>query len=467
MIFKGLAGFWPGAHAPRTCRRHRAAQNALRISGLLLAFTGMLCSGNAYALPSFAVQTGQPCAACHVGAYGPQLRGTGRDFKLFGFVNDGGNTDNIPLSLEAQASFTHTNADQSGGAAPGFGPNNNFAFDQLMGYWGGRITSSIGAFAQITFDGVAKTLSWDNIDIRYAHESSLLGHDVVYGVTLNNNPTVSDLWNSTPAWGFPYNSSALAPSPATATLIDGSLYGSVVGAGVYSMWDEWVYVETALYRGLGRDVRHAVGVVPVSGTNSYSGVLPYWRLAIQHDFGNHYFEFGTYGIHGNVIPGGTKGFGSDGITDLALDANYQYTMDVDKVVADMLSAHATYIKQQSDLTASYALGSSTNLKNHLDTFRADMSYSIGATYTPSIQYFQTRGNADSQYVATPSGSPNSRGMVVELAYVPWGKPDSGQHWYNARLSLQYVAYSEFDGSSIGASKNNTIYLNLWMAVAQP
>jgi hypothetical protein len=32
----------------------------------------LLAAGNhAEALPSFAAQTGQPCTACHIGAYGP------------------------------------------------------------------------------------------------------------------------------------------------------------------------------------------------------------------------------------------------------------------------------------------------------------------------------------------------------------------------------------------------------------
>jgi hypothetical protein len=34
---------------------------------------------SAHAVPSFAQQTGQPCAACHVGAFGPQLKQYGRD----------------------------------------------------------------------------------------------------------------------------------------------------------------------------------------------------------------------------------------------------------------------------------------------------------------------------------------------------------------------------------------------------
>ena len=35
---------------------------------------------------------------------------------------------------------------------------------------------------------------------------------------------------------------------------------------------------------------------------------------------------------------------------------------------------------------------------------------------------------------------------------------------NARLALQYVAYTKFNGTEQDASKNNTVYLNLWVAL---
>ena len=60
----------------------------------------------------------------------------------------------------------------------------------------------------------------------------------IFGLTLNNNPTVSDLWNSTPAWGYPYTSSPLAPTPAAATLIDGGLAQQVAGLGAYAFWQK-------------------------------------------------------------------------------------------------------------------------------------------------------------------------------------------------------------------------------------
>ena len=55
--------------------------------------------------------------------------------------------------------------------------------------------------------------------------------------------------------------------------------------------------------------------------------------------------------------------------------------------------------------------------------------------------------------------------MVELAYTPFGKPDSPISWANARLALQYVGYTEFNGQLSGASAANTLYLNLWIAVA--
>src|SRR5208283_3830906 len=64
---------------------------------------------------------------------------------------------------------------------------------------------------------------------------------LVYGVSINNNPTVQDLWNSTPAWRFPYASSAVAPTPTASPLIDGVLAQKVVGATAYAMWDDVVY----------------------------------------------------------------------------------------------------------------------------------------------------------------------------------------------------------------------------------
>jgi hypothetical protein len=56
---------------------------------------------------------------------------------------------------------------------------------------------------------------------------------MVYGTSLNNNPTVNDVWNSTPAWGYPYVASQVAPTPAATTLVEGPLAQQVLGLNPY------------------------------------------------------------------------------------------------------------------------------------------------------------------------------------------------------------------------------------------
>ena len=66
---------------------------------------------------------------------------------------------------------------------------------------------------QGTYDGVTNSGALDNTDIRLAHYADLASHRLVFGVSVNNNPTVQDLWNTTPAWGFPWRRLPLLPRP--------------------------------------------------------------------------------------------------------------------------------------------------------------------------------------------------------------------------------------------------------------
>ena len=269
-----------------------------RLWGLILM--GTLVASNihpAQAVPAFAEQTGQPCAACHVGAFGPQLKPYGRDFKLHGYVASDGQDHGLPLAITTLFSYTHTLAPQPGGAAPNFAANDNFALDQASLYYAGRITPWLGAFIQFSYDGVAKNVHLDNADIRRAGEGTLFGEDMVWGVTVNNNPTVQDAWNSTPAWGFPYNISPLAPTPVASTLIDNTLAQRVFGAGAYLFWNDIFYAEFDAYGGLDSTLLDATGTAPYAGPRPI-GVAPYGRLALIRDWQNSHVEIGTYGISG-------------------------------------------------------------------------------------------------------------------------------------------------------------------------
>ena len=159
-----------------------------------LAITPFVLVSPAAAVPSFARQTGLACNACHT-AY-PQLNAFGREFKLNGYTFSGGSTKFPPLAAMLQPSFTHTSKAQSSAPTRHFGDNDNAALQQVSLFYGGAISDHLGAFSQITFDGVGRTIALDNTDVRYARTTTLGGEDIVVGATVNNNPTVQDLWNS-------------------------------------------------------------------------------------------------------------------------------------------------------------------------------------------------------------------------------------------------------------------------------
>src|SRR6266852_6363711 len=426
----------------------------------------------AAALPSYARQTGQQCAACHNGF--PELTPYGRLFKLNGYTFAGGpKTDLPPLAAMVIPTFTHTQGGQPGegqpgGAAPHFGPNNNFAVPQSVSvFYGGAIAPHVGAFIQATYDHVGRTFSWDNTDIRYAAAGNLFGGEMIYGVTINNNPTVTDPWNSTPAWGFPFLTSALAPTPAAATLIEGGLAQQVAGPSVYTFWNRLVYAEIGGYHTLTKGMDSALGVNP-TGTSSINGVAPYWRLALEPKWGRHALELGTFGLAASVNPGRVTGFGTDHIVDLGFDTQYQFLAD-----RDSISLQASYILENQSLTASQALGNSTNSRNHLHSTHVKATYYRDQTYGGTLGYFRIDGTSDpTLYAGSPNDlNPNSNGWIGELDYIPFshGGP-SFWPWLNVKFGLQYVYYEKFnggktnfDGNGRNAHDNNTIFGFAWIA----
>ena len=184
----------------------------------------------ASAVPSFARQTGQPCATCHTAF--PELTPFGRRFKLGGYTMGGGLTfeEAPPIAAMLAPTFTHTARNQDTPPAPGTSTNNNTVLQQASVFYGGTIYGNLGAFIQMTYDRATVTY------VSRQYRCPLRGHDEIsrlgsaLRVSVNNNPTVQDVWNTTPAWGFPYIASSLAPqfSPP-GTLIEGALAGKVVG----------------------------------------------------------------------------------------------------------------------------------------------------------------------------------------------------------------------------------------------
>jgi hypothetical protein len=445
----------------RSRRASGVPRAKLRLAGLLALAGTALMWRPAMALPLYARQTGQPCATCHTAFL--ELTPFGRRFKLGGYTLDGGDWKGPPFAVMLQPSFTHTETGQPGGAAPGFGPNNNFAMQQMSLFTGGRITENSGGFIQGTYDGVAHRFGWDNTDIRYARSVSFGGHTLLWGLDANNNPTVQDVWNTTPAWSFPYISSALAPMPSAAPFIDQVYAQRVAGVSAYAFFDDTLYAEFGGYRPLSTNTQLALGV-DTTGQSPISGGAPYWRIAAEKNVGNHSWEIGTFGLAARVLPMGLSQAGVDSFTDVGIDTQYQYLGDPHTV-----TFRAAWIHESHDTRASRTLGLADNPDDRLQSLNASVSYIYDNTWSLTAGRISIGGTTDAALYGTNTGSPDSAGWIFELAYLPFshGGP-SFWPWLNFRIGLQYTHWTKFDGATMNidgmgrnVSANNTLLVYVW------
>ena len=439
----------------------------------LLLFTVMSLPRIASAVPSFARQTGMPCSQCHTLSFGPALTAYGRQFKLNGYTFGEGEHP-MPLALMVQGGFSRSDAPQPDVAAPHFSNNNNLSVDQVSLFVATRITDQIGVFSQSTYSGVGRHFSWDNTDIRYARPLTLFGTDAVVGISVNNNPTVQDLWNSTPAWGYPYITSPLVPGASTGPVISGGLGQLVLGATAYTMIHDHVYLEAGAYKGLSDRWLGNVGLYPANNAH-VNGAAPYWRAAYQFnkgEHGEHYFSVGTFGLDVKMQPDPTVP-DTDHYTDVAFDATYQYTPEG----PGSIIANASLIHEKQQLNATFNGGGSDNATNHLNALALDASYAYRQTWSAGVGLFDISGGSDlTRYGAAPlsgsnNGSPDTRGYTLQFECVPLGKMQSwGRPWVNLRVGLQYTGYLRFNGGTTNydgfgrsASQNNSLFLFSWMA----
>ena len=455
----------------------------------------------ASALPSFARQTGQPCGTCHTAF--PELTPYGRQFKLTGYTAGGTRCGNgsaetsetqVPLAVMTEPyTFTHV---ASKLAQP---DNNNYStVQQTSLFVGGQLYCNLGAFAQMTYDRPGVTFSWDNTDIRYANTVTIDGTGIVYGITANNNPTVQDVWNTIPAWAFPYISSEIAPTPGAGTMIQGTWAGRVAGAGAYVWIDNIFYAEFTAYGALDPRTLTTLGVDPTDGTPRFAGAAPYWRFAAEKTWDKNSLMFGTFGMYADVQPtgGNPNGIPSaltypsnivDPFLDIGVDAQYQFIGDI-----NIFTVRAAYIWEHQRLTGqsnpnlaanSAAANGMTfaNPNDELNNLNISASYIYDRTFSFTAQYFATWGTSDAlMYSSIPglgngtftTGSPNSSGLTFDLAYLPfsYGGPPIWP-WLNARIGIEYTHYIKFDGSTnnvdeipgLKASGNDTVFLYTWFA----
>jgi len=444
-----------------------------------------LRAGPAEALPAYARQTGLPCATCHTAF--PELTPYGRRFKIGGYTARGGDWQGPPLAALYMAGFTHTNAPQDAPPAPGLHTNDNLVSQQISGFIAGQLYGNVGSFIQITGDPVAGTAGVDSSDVRYADTLKLLGQSTIWGIDVNNSPTVEDPWNTTPAWSWPQISSTIAPAfGPPSTRIENGYATTVGGVGPYLFWNDMLYAALIAYKGFSVPELQAMNVGN-STTDAVTNVAPYWRIALEPHWGQHYLMVGSFGMYGQIAPGRQYGIGTDNFLDIGFDSQYQYDGE-----QYSLTVKLTDIIERQRLNASFFLQNSSNITNWLNSFKANASFVWDHTYSVGLGYFNVSGSRDcflygsgANLACSPvnfgsfnnslASSPNGSGLIEDLAYIPfsYGAPFPYSKW-NVRLGLQFTEYlrlygggNNFDGSNLGrthnAAGNNSVFAYAWIA----
>jgi hypothetical protein len=461
------------------------AKLLFRLAALAVVFI-MLAPSAAHSLPLFARQTGQNCLACHAGGQFPELTPYGRMFKMTGYTI-GERT--VPLSAMVLGSYSKV-ADTSKSDDPSadFSKNGSLIFATASVFLGGKITDNIGAFAQVTYDpysvqnsdgSYAGHTNADNIDIRYADRFIDGKNDFIFGVSANNNPSVTDPWNTAAAW-MQY---VPVPSPSSSQFIDGNTPyptfasgGNIAGLTAYGFWNQMIYGEIGAYgtsTGLFRFMSAGLDSSSSCTSNCVTqlkGLNPYARLAISREWGASNLMVGAAGMVSQVYdfdPSETTHY-----RDLLVDAQYQYLLDPHTVTAQMAYGwhRVSYPASVADQPAVDASGNpvaNTSSSDTSNVFRAKVTYVYQAKYGGSVNFFNQTSSTNTYYLNSArvngnvTGNLGQRGATLEAFWTPI---------QYVRLGVQYTAYNRYNGASTNydgagrnASDNNSLFLYIWGA----
>lgn len=407
-------------------------------AALLLALACTL----AQAVPSFARQTGQPCAMCHVGGFGPQLTDYGIQFKLGGYTTTKGGDWTPPVAAMVMAGLTHTSKSQDASTLDGHSltgslkGNDNLTLDQVSLFVSGRISDHVGIFSQLTYDGIAQHASIDNVDLRAATTTQVGGHMTVLGVSLNNNPGVQDPFNTLPAWAFPYISSNVAPGPSAATILDEAFGQKATGLVGYAQLDGMWYAELGTYRMQTPTLQKDFGIAAADRDAGALRSPLYARLAARKSFESSSLEAGVVLFKTGYQPDRAVADTSF-IRDVGVDASYRWTA--------------------GNGNTATLLG---NVIRETQAGAALTEYTVNGSWFWDKDY-----GATLQRFGVNAPGLASRGTRLQLDWTPFGKtPPSGGIDANLRLGLQLTAYDKLDGAGgAAASDANSVFLFAWLA----
>lgn len=457
----------------------------IRILSTAAALLAAWAPLGANALPLFARQTGQNCVACHAGGQFPELTPYGRMFKLTGYTI--GTRSALPISVMGVAVYNKTQNTTNGtdgvnagsSALPKEGAP---ALATGSVFVGGKITDNVGAFVQYTYNNYDSqdpvSGKWhghsqsDNLDLRFADRWIGAGSDLIAGISVNNNPSVQDVWNSAPAWTSPYVPNIGRADAATNVGTTPLIYGlgqNVAGAGAYFYWNKLLYGELSFYQtadhGLKSLFSHGIAndaMTKISGTN------PYWRVALTHEWGPHSAMLGAFGMVIKPFDDPVNPVGpTDRHENVGIDAQYQYILDPHTITftASTVNEKISYPGFKWDVNDPNYTAQSSNPSDTIRHSRMKVSYVYQAKYGASLALYNTSGSTN-PLLLDPSGlglaaNPAANVTVPELFWIPIQYVRVGaQYW---RYSKLMGASANYAGDGRDAKDNNTLFLYVWAA----
>ena len=476
---------------------------------------GMAMSANAWALPSFARQTGWSCATCHTSF--PQLTPMGRMFSLMGFTTTNlqpqqkieakvGNQVRLFLprisqfSVFVQASATNVAGGQKvlqgtagtrGGANSGGATSNNDiqAPQQVSLFYAGALSTHVGDFMHLTYGGSGTGgFGFDDSAVVHTHAYSLARNNtLIVGEDVNNTPTFMDVWNTSTDWNSPFYYSDYTAYGSVPTSFIGSSPGAafpLIGVGAYvadifgANRANWLYFDADVYHnseGIGSPPNGG-GAFNAGGTSSHvstgqmQGNAPYIRFAYQHDWANWNWEIGTYDMWTKLYVNPTAPSGAvNQFDDYDLDSQLQYLDISDN---NNLTLRVNYIHEVQKFADPALYGDSSVSSGHLNTMNLSATYWWHDEWAAQGGFQDTNGTANALYWGTgatanggvplwsANGSPDSTDEWVEASYLPW---------WNMRFSVRYTMFNKFRGltgataTTPSASKFNTVELLAWFS----
>jgi hypothetical protein len=449
------------------------------------AALSMLVATPAQAVPSFARQTGLACEACHT--IPPELTPFGRRFRLNAYtlttrpplVSDVDDhkrntvflTDLPGMSILLQATYDHWNRALPDSLVPGAkSQSDDFQFPQQMSImYAGAISDHFGAWLQMTYLQNTGSLGIDNNDVRYSDHTA--NNDWVWGVTLNNNPSFQDVWNTGEAYGIPYfpvQSLYSATQPLGNTGMRAPIFtqfpGLAAGLGAYVWYKDSIYLELSEYHSAksGSAIANEDSSNLGAGGGTIDNFAPYWRAAYERDWGYNSAMIGTSGMYVKFVPsvfaGQTLSPGNvNRYLDLSVDWQYQYNGQHNIFT---FLGHYTHENQENDpgLVPTYF----NNSTDHLNQLQVTGEYYYDHRYGGLVSFRRATGTTDVPFNGG-TGSPGNQFEVFELDYLPW---------FNTKLLLQYDVYNVVNNNqnpfflagstNPKASDNNTWVVGLWM-----